>query len=156
MRDRVGRENMSVERNDAVWLGKMNEFCKELDVFMRCKENDLSWGQMPQNEDGSLKNLCEMSATCVYRSGINTANHKNEIFEIQSRARKILVYMGEHPAMKIFTHYTTGTPFFEKTLFMALALAVEHQDVLTKEPEAAKDNKSAHINHLLEAATTCS
>jgi hypothetical protein len=139
---------MTTERNDMVWLATMKKFCEELDAFLRCKQQDFSWVRMPRNEDGSFDNLCEMSASCVYRSDINTAKYQHEIFEIQSRARKILVYMGQHPAMKIYKHYTTGTPFFEKALFIALALAVEHQDALPPNHQT--------FNHLLEAATACS
>jgi hypothetical protein len=140
---------MNTERNDTVWLGKMKGFCQELERFL-CVSG-CGWIHVPPNHFGFYDNLCEMSAECSYVSDINIIDNQanfERIFEIQSMARKILVCMGTHPDACVFRG---NTPFFQKALFIALSLAVEHQD-------ACKDfqNFQKVGIYLPEAATTCS
>jgi hypothetical protein len=119
---------MFTENNHANWLANMKGFCEELDLFLRSHTSILSWVNMPDNKAGIFDKLCSMSTDCTYVSDIDNVKHQAAIIEIQLMARKTLVYMSTHPAMKAYRHTDAVAPFFEKPLFIALALAVEHQD----------------------------
>jgi hypothetical protein len=117
-----------MERNDTMWLTKMKSFCEELQLYIRSKNHMEFPETVPSNEKGVFDNLCEMSTECTYMSEIDIKKHNAIIFEVQSMARKLLVEIATHHAMA-FRGESGRVPFFEKPLFTALALAVEHQDM---------------------------
>jgi hypothetical protein len=118
------------DENHSTWLTKMKFFCEELELYLggfSYDESSIAFPKsVPANKNGEFDHLCEMSTQCAYVSGIDTHKHDVIIFEIQSMARKLLVEIGRHPTMAFLTGQR-DSPFFEKTLLIAISLAVEHQ-----------------------------
>lgn len=135
--------NMFKEYNDTLWLENMRLFCEELDVYLSLEHTDFP-SATPLGPCEDFGNLYKVSTDCTYASEIDHGKHDAKIFDIQSMARKLLVSMGRHPAIK----FRGDPPFFEKALCMALTLAVEHQDVCKR--------RISNKTHLLGSVTTCS
>jgi hypothetical protein len=139
---------MAPVRNDAQWLAKMELFCSELKLYLFSETHVTFPRSVPDNQEGLFDNLCEMSVRCAYVSEIDTVQHGPSIVRIQKLARCLLRDVGRHPAMEYTADYTKLGPFFEKALFTALTLGVEHQD-------ACGDTFRGDAN-LPVATTTCS
>lgn len=142
---------MICEENHALWLNKMKYFCQELDLYLHdfsCNGPSITFPKsVPINKNGKFDHLCEMSTQCTYISGIDIQLHNCIIFEIQSMARRLLIEIGAHPTM-IFQTHERNIPFFEKPLFIAIALGVEHQ--------MNANNARGMQLHLFPAKTRCS
>lgn len=72
-----------------------------------------------------FRNLQTMSKNCQYVSDIDKNAYQKMLFEIQYMARNILKEMGRGGLIK-FRSEGEQAPFFERTLIIALSLAVEH------------------------------
>ena len=120
---------MKCGENHTEWLQKMKSFCEELKLYLHncvCDESFQIFSRYaPENTNGDFDNLCEMSTQCTYVSGIDTEEHDATIFQIQYMARRLLVEIGKHQTHNFQSD--RSEPFFEKTLLIAISLAVEHQ-----------------------------
>ena len=142
---------MICDENHTIWLTKMKYFCQELDMYLHDfsrDESSLAFPKtLPNNTHGKFDHLCEMSTQCTYMSGIDIQLHKSIIYEIQATARRLLKEIAAHPTMT-FQSYQRNVPFFEKALFIAIALGVEHQ--------MNASNAWGMQNYLSQATTRCS
>jgi hypothetical protein len=109
------------------WLADMKLFCQELDMYVKTNPKHLACKTFPRRTEGvDYSHLQRMSLDCEYVNNIDNKKYNAQIFEVQSMGRKILKRIGQNPQIT-FRPQTTEPPFFEKTLLIAISLAVEHQ-----------------------------
>jgi hypothetical protein len=68
----------------------MKLFCEELTNYLMIHRESEFQSSVPVNVHGEFDNLCEMSTTCSYVSGIDVGKHR-QIIQVST------VYINLHP-----------------------------------------------------------
>lgn len=115
------------------WLKNMKQFMTELELYIQQMPLDTQYNSLniiptQITTDKKFTRLCTSSKYCRYFADIPTQYCYKEIKDVQEGAHRVIMKIHRHPILDKFIPNQTKEmrPFYEKTLYIGMALSVEH------------------------------
>ena len=137
-------------RDSLRWLNDMVLFYEELRAFMEMLPDRVTMDQVSRipleiSRDARFSNLCRVSLEARYMQDIPYDICRSAMESVQALARESMKTYYTHPLFSQVRPWDEVRPFFERTMILGSALAVEHgmdvESAIKKDRKKRKDGK---------------